>query len=166
MPRYIPFLLLICHSSFLVYYVRLSRAIHPHNFSRPAGAQFFYRITCLATSHFVSVWARNRLSAISFFSHIYTNSLVWIYLNMFRFVSCFMWPIWLWVSAEPSINTFLVGWLVRNILIALPASPKQTLFWFAQTIPILLVYLYIWVWTCFYMFYSQCFTSFRPTIAS
>ena len=65
-------------------YKRLSRAIQLYIFSRPASAQFADCITCLATNHFVSVWADNCLSASSLF-YIYIHFLVWICLNMFRF---------------------------------------------------------------------------------
>ena len=65
------FLSFVCHFSIPVYYKGLSRAIHPHNFSRQADAQFVYSTTCLATSDFVSVWADNYLSVSSLVSHIY-----------------------------------------------------------------------------------------------
>ena len=81
-------------NSIPVYYKGLSRAIYPHNFSRLVGAQFAHCITCLPCSHFVSVWPHNYLSVSSLASHIYTHSLVWICLNMFCSVSCFMCPIW------------------------------------------------------------------------
>ena len=94
MSTHVHFPWFICHFSILVYYKRLSRAIHPHNFSCPAEAQFAHCITCLSTGHFDLFWARNCLSARSLVSHIYTHSLVWICLNMFRFISCFMSAIW------------------------------------------------------------------------
>ena len=87
MPTHVPFPWFLCHSSIPVYYKRLSRAIHPHNFSRPASTQFAYCITCLTISHFVSVWAHNCLSASSLVSHIHAHSLVWICLILFH-VSC------------------------------------------------------------------------------
>ena len=55
-----------------VCYKRLSRAIHSHNRSHPAGTQFLCCITCLAISHFVSVWVYSCLSANSLVWHIYT----------------------------------------------------------------------------------------------
>ena len=45
-------------------------------------------------------------------------------------------------SAEQSIVPFLVTLLAHNFLIALPASPTHSLFWFADTFQILPVYLY------------------------
>ena len=80
----------ICHFFIPVCSHKFSRAIYWSFFSRLAGAQFADYITCLATSHFVSVWAHNRLSASSLASHIHTHSLVW----MSEYVSfCFMFHV-------------------------------------------------------------------------
>ena len=62
---------IICHFSIPVCYNRLSRALHLYIFSHPAGAQFADCITCLASNHFVSVWADNCLSASSLVFYIY-----------------------------------------------------------------------------------------------
>ena len=160
-PAHVPFPWFICYFSIPLYYKRLTRTIHLHNFSRPAGAQFAYCITCLATSHFVSFRANNCLSARSLVSYIHPL----FRLNMSEYVLFhFMFHVpHLIVRLSRAINTFLVAWLAHNILIALPASPTHTLFWFMQTITILSVYLYFWVWTCL-LFYSQCFTSFHPSV--
>ena len=72
MPEHVSFPCFIHHFSIPVCYKRLSRAIHSHNRSHPAGTQFLYCITCLATSHFVLVWAYSCLSANSLVWHIYT----------------------------------------------------------------------------------------------
>ena len=55
-------------------------------------------------------------------------------------------------SAEPSTNKYLVVWPAHNLLIAWPAPLTHIFFWFAQTITILPVYLYFWVWSCLYIF--------------
>ena len=62
----------ICLFSILVCPHRLSRAIRKHIFSCLVGAQFADCITCLATNHFVSIWADNCLSASSLALYIQT----------------------------------------------------------------------------------------------
>ena len=145
------------HFSIPVCYKRLSRAFHLQIFSHPAGTQCADCIMYLATNHFVSVWVDNCLSASSLVSHIYT----FFSLNMSEHVSFLCFILCLFPStcapigsAEPPTNTFLVAWPAHNLLIALPALPTHTLFWFAQAITFLPVYLYFWVWTCLYMFHS------------
>ena len=91
--------LLIFHSSVLVCYKKLSRAIHLYIFSRPAGAQLADCVTYLATNHFVSVGADNCLSASSLVLYIYT----FFSLNMSKHLSflCFIHLLFLHSSVPP-----------------------------------------------------------------
>ena len=113
----------ICYFSIPVCSWGLSRAIHPHYFSRPVGAQFAHCITCLATSQFVSVsvWAYYWLSASFIVSH--RNAIFKYVLTNFVFFYVSYTPFRQQGSAESSTYTFLVAW-----------SAHRTLFWSTHTI--------------------------------
>ena len=96
------------------------------HFSRLASTQFADCITCLASNHFVSVWTDTAFLPV--------HSLqfwIWTCLNMFHFhvllICHFSIPVCNKRLSRRSTYTFLVAWLVHNLLIALPPSPPTIL---------------------------------------
>ena len=130
----------ICHFLISMYSQRLSRVIHQPIFSPLDGAQFTNCFTCLATKHFVLVWADTAFSPVH-------SLLFWVLtcLNIFLFHDLFaISPSQCATigSAELSTHTILVTRLAHYLPIALPALPPAILFRFEHTIAFQSVHLF------------------------
>ena len=116
--------------------------------TKGSAGQFTHTILVARTVHNVPIALPASPPAILFrFEHTIAFQPV----HLFHIYTHILWFEYVWIcfvlfhvsrarSDSDQINTFLVARPAHNILIALPASPSLTLFWFAQTIPISLVY--------------------------